>query len=195
MVRGSLHPVPNGSLYLITGCDKAPEASCIALPGIPSRSGVQVNLHYKRDNPQPWSNSDPALILSCTKEEEPGAQYGVFVRGIRISLNHRIWVRNLSPETRSHYNLLCTPISGGLSSIAREIERRFGPWPTNMRGRSRVIVFLSSRDVADRVSKGTLSRIRHSSANYPPRCESANGTSLKRTDSSPLSPQLQKLSL
>jgi hypothetical protein len=127
--RGTLTTISNGSLYLVTGCDKSHSATCVAIPSKSRHSGLEVNIRYKHDNPRQWS--DPYSMRVCTygPELHPGAQYGVFIRGIRISLNHRTWTRNppYSPPTlRPYFNLLSTPITGRLSRIVRRFELRYG---------------------------------------------------------------------
>ena len=131
--RGSLDSVSNGSLYLITGCDKTHSAICVAVPSRHRWSGIKMNIQYKQDNPRQWSDSNFIRICTYGPDLHPGAQYAVFIRGIRISLNHRTWTRNplySQPPLRPHFNLLSTPITGRLSRIVRRFELRYGPWST-----------------------------------------------------------------
>ena len=91
MSRGSFDIIPNGLLYLITGADKAPAVSCIAIPSVPERSGTAFEIRYKRNSPETWSDTDHVRALTHEPEENPDAKYAVFLRGIRIALNHRAW--------------------------------------------------------------------------------------------------------
>jgi len=133
ILRGSLDSISNGSLYLITGCDKTHSAICVAVPSRHRWSGVKMNIQYKQDSPRQWS--DPNFIKICTygPDLHPGAHYGVFIRGIRISLNHRTWARNPPSSLatlRPYFNLLSTPITRRLSRIYRQFELRYGPRST-----------------------------------------------------------------
>jgi len=113
ILRGSLGCIGNGSLYLVTGCDKTQSATCVAVPSRHRWSGARMNIQYKDDNSEQWSDSDLISICTYGPELHPGAQYGVFIRGFRISLSHREWTRNQpyrdSPPTlRPYFNLLST---------------------------------------------------------------------------------------
>ena len=144
VLRGSLACISNGSLYLITGCDKTRSVICVGVPSMQERSGAEMNIRYKQDKSTQWSDRNLIRICTYGPEVNPGAQYGVFVRGIRISLNHRTWTRNppYSPSpSRPYFNLLSTPINGRLSRIIRQYELRYGPRSTLFGGHPKVLSF------------------------------------------------------
>ncbi len=151
-LRGEAQASPNGSLYLITGCDKTRSVSCVAIPIGPDTAGDQVELQYKQGNEgRPWSSNSRARIRRVDAEANPDASYGVFLRGIRISLSARSWSSKMeytAPDLKPYYNILSMPITGRWAKILRTVESRFGPGSTVLHRRPEVIhltSFLSTR--------------------------------------------------
>lgn len=86
VVRGSLPCIGNGSLYLIIGSDKTLSATCVAVPS--------VSIHEYTLQTRQWSDIRSIRVYTYGSELHPGAQYAVFIKGIRISLSYRIWTQN-----------------------------------------------------------------------------------------------------
>lgn len=145
ITRSSLHIIPNGSLYLITGCDKTQSLSTVAIPVASQSAGKNIVLQYRQGKIPVWSDVDLVRIHTTGPERNPGASYGVFIRGLRLSLSHRIWARSLRytpPNYKPHFNILATPIIGRRARIIRRLEQLFGPRRTSLRERPKVTVFL-----------------------------------------------------
>ncbi|KDR69292.1 hypothetical protein GALMADRAFT_160575 [Galerina marginata CBS 339.88] len=125
---------PNASLYLITGCDKAKSWSAVSIPREPADSGKKIEMTYRVGDSSPWNDDALARAKSFNPEEEKDKNFCVFVRGIRISLSNRLWLRHLPcrpPDRAAYYNLLSSPIVGFPSKLVRLKERLFGvtrPW-------------------------------------------------------------------
>ena len=141
---------PNGSLYLITGCDKTRSASCVTIPIGPNTAGTQVELQYQQDNTeQPWSGNHRARIRRVDAELNPGASYGVFLRGIKISLSPRSWYLNMEhteDDMRPYYNILSKPIIGRQARFLRSVEMELSP---TILGHPEVIKFLFPSRLTD----------------------------------------------
>lgn len=144
-LRGEAEAFPNGSLYLITGCDKTYSVSCVAIPLGSDTAGDLVELQYNQSNKeQPWSHNRRARICRFNEETNPGASYGVFLRGIKIALSSRSWSLNMEyiePDMRPYYNILSKPVTGRLERIIRSLELRFGLGLTSIYNRPEVVQF------------------------------------------------------
>jgi len=146
-LRGEAEAFPNGSLYLITGCDKARSLACVAIPRAVDTAGGQVELQYKQGNEgQSWSSNGRARLIRVDAESNPGASYGVFLRGIRIALSSYSWSRNMEytePDMKPYYNILSKTATGRLERVLRSVGSRLGLGPTPIVNRRKVVRFAS----------------------------------------------------
>ncbi|KAF8902780.1 hypothetical protein CPB84DRAFT_1846145 [Gymnopilus junonius] len=124
--RTSATTVPNGSLYLITGCDRAKAWSSLAFPSNWKNAGKRIEVTYEGEEFPCWAPSRWSREKSIGLVEGKGRHFCIFARGIRISISNRLWIRHLPynpPEEASYYNILSTPIVGFRSKIARIRDR------------------------------------------------------------------------
>jgi hypothetical protein len=103
--------VPNGSLYVITGCDKAKTYKLAFFPDHPWNAGKPTFLSYKDGD---WDENDG--FAAHSNDERPDiAQASVFLRGIRVALSERLWAAHLPmvPQDELPWStILTTPILG-----------------------------------------------------------------------------------
>jgi len=122
--------------------------SCVAIPIGKDTSGDQVELQYKQDNEgQPWSSNDRARICTVNAQSNPGASYGVFIRGIRIALSSHSWSLNMpytEPDMRSCYRILSKTPTGRWEGILRSVGSRLGLGSTSPFTRPKVLLRLDS---------------------------------------------------
>jgi len=148
-LRGEAEACPNGSLYLITGCDKTHSVSCVAVPLGSDTVGDQVELQYKQGSEgQPWSSNRRARICRVDAQSNPGASYGVFLRGIRIALSSHSWSLNmeyLEPDMKPYYNILSKAPTGRWDRILRSVGSRLGLGQTEAFNRPEVLLRLAFR--------------------------------------------------
>jgi hypothetical protein len=146
-LRGEAEASPNGSLYLITGCDKTRSVSCVAIPLGSDTAGDQVELQYKQGNEgQPWSSNHRARICRVDAQSNPGASYGVFIRGIRIALSSHSWSLNMEytePDMKPYYSILSKTAIGRWERILRSVGSRLGLGPTSVFNQPEVVRFAS----------------------------------------------------
>lgn len=124
--RSSARTIPNGSLYLITGCDKAKSWCAMAFPSKWKDAGDQIEMTYEGEEFPCWLPSKWAREQTLSLAEGKDRDFCVFARGIHISLSNRLWVRHLPyrpPDEASYYNILASPVLGFRSRIARLRER------------------------------------------------------------------------
>ena len=107
---------PNGSLYIVTGCDKAPSYRMAFFPDKPQLAGKKVSIPYANGK---WGDGDG---FGCQKFD-PTPEYeqsAVFLRGIRVALSEELWARHVGvkpTENLPYSNLLTSPILGFHSRI------------------------------------------------------------------------------
>lgn len=107
--------IPNGSSYLITGCDKAKSWSAVAFPSEWRDAGERVEMTYEEGEFPRWLPFKWAREKGLGRDEGKNRNYCIFVRGIHISLSNRLWVRHLpvSPlGLKSYYNILSSSVMG-----------------------------------------------------------------------------------
>ncbi|KAF9556168.1 hypothetical protein CPC08DRAFT_105050 [Agrocybe pediades] len=130
--------IPNGSLYLITGCDKATSYSTVSIPSSHIIPGDKVEMEYKDKR---WKRTNMAHLRLRDKDEEGGKTFAVFLRGMRIGLSDHVWTRHLPyepPEGTAYYQSLTTPIVGIRSRFVRLKEKHFGKSTLNLYDRQKV---------------------------------------------------------
>ena len=108
--------LPNGSLYIVTGFDKAPSYKMAFFPNKPRRAGKKASISYNNGK---WGARQgfAAHQFNPTPEIEQSA---VFLRGIRVALSEELWAKHLGVEpieVLPYSNLLTSPILGFRSRI------------------------------------------------------------------------------
>lgn len=137
--------VPNGSLYLITGCEKAMSWCALSFPAKWQDAGKRIDMTYEGEDYPRWRPSRWDNEKSMGLSEGKGRHFCVFGRGIRISLSNRLWLRHLSapPSDESpYYNILSISVLGLRSMIPRirgRFQRKSGAL---LPGREKVLLVL-----------------------------------------------------
>ena len=97
---------PNGSLVIVTGCDKTTDWANASFSNTEKKSH-RIGLRYtwKPNYDLPWAYYDHADVhwFQPQKDEVISAflNHCVFVRTLRVSLSSISWAKALSPSTRS----------------------------------------------------------------------------------------------
>lgn len=110
----------NGSLFLVTGCDKADDWALASFPCYPGAKGsLDLQYNWQPDYMSPWIDHGTARTsyyappMSRPVPVEPGTQNQcIFVRGMRISLSAKSWRETMpaSQSARLYYTyILHTP--------------------------------------------------------------------------------------
>ncbi|KAF9556175.1 hypothetical protein CPC08DRAFT_694730 [Agrocybe pediades] len=129
--------VPNGSLYLVTGCDKAESWANAAMPASTSQAGDRIELTFREGD---WVSKSYARGDTFRKgaiRDYIRETCAVNIRGITIALSNRVWAEHLRyepPKYTACYQLLSTPILGWRAKLARWKENHMGygqPYPRN----------------------------------------------------------------
>ncbi|KAF4618015.1 hypothetical protein D9613_012845 [Agrocybe pediades] len=122
--------LPNGSLHLVTGCDRAKSWSVAAFPVTMSKAGDQIEMSFRKDT---WTGRSYARSNnSSSRSREDGAareSSTVNIRGITIALSNRVWAAHLRYQPKkykAYYRLLSTPILGRRAKLTRWKEDHFG---------------------------------------------------------------------
>lgn len=84
--------MPNGSLYLVTGCDKAKTFGLCSIPRHSKDAGKHVEMRYRHGSSSRWEDRRPAAVRFPEDEDK---NYTLFLRGIRISLSDCLWIKHL----------------------------------------------------------------------------------------------------
>ena len=132
--------VPNGSLYLVTGCDKAKSYALCSIPRSSKDAGKRVEMRYRHERSPQWEDNRPAATKSSTASQEgEDNSHTVFIRGLRISLSDRLWIKELPfIEAGAYYNLLSTPVMGLRSRTVQLKEAILGVSETYLAGKQKV---------------------------------------------------------
>ena len=118
--------VPNGSLFVITGCDKAKTYKLAFFPDHPWNAGKATFLSYKDGN---W-DQNKGFATDSNDDRPDIAQASVFLRGIRVALSERLWAAHLPtvPQDQLPWStILTTPILGFRSRIIARLHRERSP--------------------------------------------------------------------
>ena len=104
--------VPNGTLFLVTGCDKAKSWGTAVIPKVNDLAGKTVSdLTFKDGR---WGLVNAARCAGGTPQSFRD-QASVFIRGIYVALNEKYWSQHLPTlpcDEILYYNVLTTPIIG-----------------------------------------------------------------------------------
>lgn len=112
----------NGSLFLVTGCDKTNDWALASFPYYPGAKGrLDLQYNWQPDYISPWIDHGTARTsyyappTSRPIPVEPGTRHQcIFVRGMRISLSAKSWRETMpaSESARLYYTfILRTPSS------------------------------------------------------------------------------------
>jgi len=118
--------VPNGGLYVITGCDKAKTYKLAFFPDHPWNAGKPTFLSYKDGD---WDEND-GFAANSNDERPHIAQASVFLRGIRVALSERLWAAHLPmvPQDEMPWStILTTPVLGFRSRIIAKLYWQRSP--------------------------------------------------------------------
>ncbi|KAF9473869.1 hypothetical protein BDN70DRAFT_816630 [Pholiota conissans] len=95
----------NGSLFIVTGCDKTDNWAIASFPYYAgSKTPLQLQYTHQPDFESPWTDRSTARTSSyapSTSKSLPDSKHQcIFVRGMRISLSTKSWEETM-PVTRS----------------------------------------------------------------------------------------------
>ncbi|KAF9554943.1 hypothetical protein CPC08DRAFT_753373 [Agrocybe pediades] len=134
--------VPNGSLHLVTGCDRAKSWSLAATPDTSSEAGDRIEMAFRKDD---WTDKNYARTNTfSSRSREDGAKRetcAVNIRGITIALSNRVWAEHLRyppKKYKVYYQLLSTPILGWRAKLTRWKEDHFGYGSVSLKDREKV---------------------------------------------------------
>jgi hypothetical protein len=82
--------ISNGSLFLVTGCDKTSDWALATFPEEPARRESELCYRWQPNNESGWVTSINATTNSPRSPSETRNQC-VFVRSMRISLGGALW--------------------------------------------------------------------------------------------------------
>lgn len=110
------HTVPNGSIFIVTGCDKTTDFACATFASNPShRETLEINMDYVQNETgeHPWNNQGHALAHGNKYPNPETPRFCVFIRGMRIALGAAVWSSYItSPISRgeaAYTNVLHKP--------------------------------------------------------------------------------------
>lgn len=121
----------NGSLYLITGCDR-PTSRRATWASIPARYSGQslpsphIDIRYRyEDSRASITGQDDSNIKLYHHPRE--SRVAVFIRGIRIAVNAVSWPQTNDPfdSSREYYRSLATPTVGRYAKVLQLRDRHF----------------------------------------------------------------------
>lgn len=125
------YEISNGTLYLITGCDRPASPSC-TWASIPARySGrslpsPNINIRYRyEDSRASVTGQENGNIMLY---DHPGdSRVAVFIRGIRIALSAVTWpqTNDAFDSSRKYYRSLSTPTVGRYAKALQLRDRHF----------------------------------------------------------------------
>uniref|UniRef100_A0A8H7XYF9 Uncharacterized protein n=1 Tax=Psilocybe cubensis TaxID=181762 RepID=A0A8H7XYF9_PSICU len=123
--NGTLYSVPNGGLYVITGCDKAPTCSTAVFPYKHFLGSRHTSFEFAKGYMQPASR----LGIDSYEGRDHGRdvqEHCLFVRGIRIALSDPEWNiqidEGLSEDTPISPLPLTPPISDQVLPAKIDVE-------------------------------------------------------------------------
>ncbi|KAF9543632.1 hypothetical protein CPC08DRAFT_730421 [Agrocybe pediades] len=133
--------IPNGSLYLVTGCDRAKFWSLAATPTTMNEAGDRIETSFRKDE---WTDTNHIwrnTFWSGRREDGASRETcAVNIRGITIALSNRMWSEHLrykESKYKPYYQLLSTPILGWRAKLAKWKEDHFGYGSVSLKDRGR----------------------------------------------------------
>ncbi|KAH9484531.1 hypothetical protein JR316_0004013 [Psilocybe cubensis] len=119
--------VPNGSLYLVTGYDKADAWAIACGPLSYSRTGTDMSIRYQADKTPVWQDFRGMTGNSNTPSDTVQS-WAVFLRGMKLAVSNSDWVRYILHEDIPElpfYNVMKTPVLGRRARLQTYIEHRY----------------------------------------------------------------------
>lgn len=118
---------PNGSLYVVTGCDKAHSWAIAAGPHSYLDMGRPFTINYRGDVSPAWRIS-AGIRCKSTKVVDDSQKYSVFLRGIKVAVSISDWtnyvLQNETPGRLPFYNVLGLRTTGLRAKLQSFIERK-----------------------------------------------------------------------
>ncbi|KAJ3514686.1 hypothetical protein NLJ89_g2239 [Agrocybe chaxingu] len=123
-------PGMNGTLFIVTGCDRATSCATVVFPATPAEAGMLHTFRYNDAADYPWFRPAPAPSSTVVSESrQPGSHYSIFIRGITIALGTASWTRHLPhiPEEEIPvYDVLAKPLFEPQDRLGKLLERLKG---------------------------------------------------------------------
>ncbi|KAF9536447.1 hypothetical protein CPC08DRAFT_652108, partial [Agrocybe pediades] len=140
------HSLPNGSLRLVAGCDRAKSWSLVAFPDNMSKAGDRIETSFRKDE---WTDINhigrSAFSHHIRKDGASRETCAVNIRGTTIALSNLVWAEHLKYQRKKYracYQLLSTPILGWRAQLARWKEDHFGYGSVFLKDRGRVSSYI-----------------------------------------------------
>lgn len=119
-------PFPNGSIYVVTGYDKA---STWAISTSGSRIGSRANepktIQYQN---RQWIKASRGMGAKVSNASQDNGKCALFVRGMRVAVSIRDWttcILNDQPPAITHfYHILSVPVTGFRARLQTLMETR-----------------------------------------------------------------------
>jgi len=135
-------PIMNGTIYVITGSDRALNYANASFPmNSESSENVQHNFTFDESHRDWWSQRGTA---QCIARKEPLGKdnlVSVFYRGVTIALSPPLWLKHLPLIPINEvpcYSVPSTPSTGLLARIEQFLEARRGASKEALHSRMRV---------------------------------------------------------
>lgn len=125
------YEVANGTLYLITGCDR-PTSGCCTWASVPARhfhsmvvqnQRADIRYKYEGDNNSTVSGQGDSNIEVNIRPFEPNV--AIFIRGMRVALCSTSWPQHseVSDAQREYYRVMSTPVLGRHAKLLQLRDR------------------------------------------------------------------------
>lgn len=125
------YEISNGSLYLITGCDR-PASQCCTWASIPARypgrslpsPNIDIRYRYENNSVSVTGQNNGNIMLY---DYPRNSRVAVFIRGLRIALGAVSWpqTNNAFDSSREYYRSLSTPTVGRYAKVLQLRDRHF----------------------------------------------------------------------
>ncbi|KAF5311773.1 hypothetical protein D9619_002553 [Psilocybe cf. subviscida] len=125
------YEISNGSLYLVTGCDR-PASQCCTWASIPARypgrslpsPNIDIRYRYENNNVSVTGQNNGNIMLY---DYPRNSRVAVFIRGLRIALGAVSWpqTNNAFDSSREYYRSLSTPTVGRYAKVLQLRDRHF----------------------------------------------------------------------
>lgn len=105
---------PNGSMYLVTGHDKADAWGLTCGPLAYNRTGTDMNVWYQADQTPVWQRFR-GMTGKSSKPSDTVKMRALFLRGMKLAVSSRDWIKYILrddiPEL-PFYNVMASPVLG-----------------------------------------------------------------------------------